>query len=110
LAWFAKGRARNLLKRSSHTASAAFNEAASVAYVAQTVDGGHTVDYVINDDLDNPRLPLGMAMPKDKPELHDALQAALQHIVDHDANREIMGNVNIEALAIDKVTVNCPIH
>lgn len=93
----------------SGLADASVNDAASLAYIAQTVDGGETFDFVVYNDFENPRFPLGVAVPKNDTQLRDALQAALQALVDNGTYGKIMAKYRLEALSVDKVTVNAAI-
>jgi polar amino acid transport system substrate-binding protein len=88
------------------SADASLNDAASAAYIAQTLDSGNAFDVVFYNDLDNPRLPMGVAVPKDKEELRDALQAALQRLMDNGTYKKIMTKYNIDPLSIEKIKIN----
>jgi polar amino acid transport system substrate-binding protein len=87
-------------------ADASTNEAATAAYIAQTVDGGKAFDFVIYADLANQRQPIGMAIPKDKPQLRDAIQAALQRLIDNGTYKAIMLKYNITPLSVEKIEIN----
>jgi polar amino acid transport system substrate-binding protein len=50
--------------------------------------------------------PYGIAVPKDQPELRDALQAAVQEIMDNGTYAEILQEWNAETGAIDEATIN----
>jgi polar amino acid transport system substrate-binding protein len=93
----------------SGLADASLNDAASLAYIAQTVDDGKTFDYVVYTDFDNPRFPLGVAVPKDDPQLRDALQATLQALVDNGTYARIMEKYDLKPLMLDKITVNAAV-
>jgi polar amino acid transport system substrate-binding protein len=50
--------------------------------------------------------PYGIAVPKDQTELRDALQAAVQEIIDNGTYTEILQEWNAETGAIDEATIN----
>ncbi|MDH6233134.1 polar amino acid transport system substrate-binding protein [Mesorhizobium soli] len=87
-------------------ADASINEAATAAYVAQTVDGGKAFDFVIYNDLDNQQEPIGIAVPKDSEQLRDAIQATLQRLIDNGTYKTIMRKYNIEPLSVKKIEIN----
>lgn len=87
-------------------ADASTNDAAVAAYIAQTVDGGNAFDYVIYSDLANQQQPIGIAVPKGNDQLRDAIRAALQHLVDNGAYKQIMQKYNIESLSVQKIEIN----
>ncbi|MGP4114087.1 ABC transporter substrate-binding protein [Streptomyces sp. 4N509B] len=59
---------------------------------------------VVGEQID--AAPYGIAVPKDQPELRDALQAAVQEIIDNGTYEEILAEWNAETGAIDEATVN----
>ncbi|WP_062206709.1 ABC transporter substrate-binding protein [Streptomyces sp. NBRC 109706] len=65
-------------------------------------DGG--LFKVVGEQID--AAPYGIAVAKDNPELRDALQAAVQEIIDNGTYAEILAEWNAEAGAIDEATVN----
>ncbi|MDH6233140.1 polar amino acid transport system substrate-binding protein [Mesorhizobium soli] len=87
-------------------ADASTNEAATAAYLAQTVDGGNAFDVVIYTDLDNQRSPIGIAVPKGNDQLRDAIQATLQRLIDNGTYKTIMQKYNIEPLSVQKIEIN----
>lgn len=87
-------------------ADASTNEAATAAYIAQTVDGGNAFDAVIYTDLDNQQSSIGIAVPKGSEQLRDAIQAALQRLVDNGTYKTIMQKYNIEPLSVEKIEIN----
>jgi len=90
----------------SGKADASTNEAATAAYVAQTVDGGNAFDAVIYTDLDNKPSSIGIAVPKGSEQLRDAIQAALQRLVDNGTYKTVMQKYNIESLSVQKIEIN----
>lgn len=90
----------------SGTVEASLNDAASLAYIAQTVGDGDAFEVIVYTDEENPRFPLGVAVPKESSELRDAIQAALQSLVDSGEYLDILETYGVGALAVDTVTVN----
>src|SRR5262249_7366456 len=90
-------------------AEASLNDAASLAFIAKTVDGGNAFDFIVYSDFENPRFPLGVALPKESAQLRDALQAALKELVDDGTYAKIMEKYDLKALRIEKITVNAAI-
>ncbi|MCD2175018.1 ABC transporter substrate-binding protein [Rhizobium sp. C4] len=90
-------------------ADAMLSDAAGLAYIAQTVDGGKAYDFSVYTDFENPRFPLGVAVPKNNNQLRDAMQAALQALIDNGTYAKIMDKYDIKALSVDKITINAAI-
>lgn len=72
-------------------------------YNATTARDGDLFE-VIGEQID--AAPYGIAVPKDQPELRDAIQAALQAIIDDGEYQEILEEWDAEVAAIDEATIN----
>jgi polar amino acid transport system substrate-binding protein len=59
---------------------------------------------VVGDQIE--AAPYGIAVPKDQTELRDALQAAVQEIIDNGTYTEILKEWDAESGAIDEATIN----
>ncbi|GAA1901123.1 ABC transporter substrate-binding protein [Streptomyces sodiiphilus] len=66
--------------------------------------GGGDLFEVVGEQID--AAPYGIAVPKDNPELRDALQAAVQAIIDDGTYAEVLAKWDAETGAIDEATVN----
>jgi polar amino acid transport system substrate-binding protein len=66
--------------------------------------GGGDEFEVVGEQID--AAPYGIAVPKDNPDLRDALQAAMQEIIDNGTYAEILAEWSAEAGAIEEATVN----
>ncbi|RKN06495.1 ABC transporter substrate-binding protein [Streptomyces radicis] len=75
-----------------------------VALYNELTAGGGELFEVTGDQID--AAPYGIAVPKEETELRDALQAALQEIIDNGTYGEILAEWNAEAGAIEEATVN----
>jgi polar amino acid transport system substrate-binding protein len=72
-------------------------------YNALTAGGGDTFE-VVGEQID--AAPYGIAVPKDNNELRDALQAAVQEIIDNGKYAEVLDKWDAQTGAIDEATVN----
>ncbi|MDT0341634.1 ABC transporter substrate-binding protein [Streptomyces litchfieldiae] len=75
-----------------------------VALYNELTAGGGDAFEVVGEQID--AAPYGIAVPKDNPELRDAIQAALQEIIDNGTYAEILAEWNAEAGAIEEATIN----
>ncbi len=75
-----------------------------VALYNEAEAGGGGEFEVVGDQID--AAPYGIAVPKDEPELRDALQAALQEIIDNGTYADILAEWGAEAGALEEATVN----
>ncbi|MGP3969603.1 ABC transporter substrate-binding protein [Streptomyces sp. 6N223] len=75
-----------------------------VALYNELTAGDGELFEVVGDQID--AAPYGIAVPKDQTELSDALQAAVQEIMDNGTYAEILQEWNAETGAIDEATVN----
>ncbi|WP_432053387.1 ABC transporter substrate-binding protein [Streptomyces xiamenensis] len=66
--------------------------------------GGGDLFEVVGEQID--AAPYGIAVKKDNTELRDALQAAVQEIIDNGTYGEVLAKWNAETGAIDEATVN----
>ncbi|MBB0246961.1 transporter substrate-binding domain-containing protein [Streptomyces alkaliphilus] len=72
-------------------------------YNATTARDGELFE-VVGEQID--AAPYGIAVPKDNPELRDALQQALQAIIDDGTYQEVLAEWDAETGAIESATVN----
>ncbi|WP_049571023.1 ABC transporter substrate-binding protein [Streptomyces sp. SBT349] len=75
-----------------------------VALYNELTAGGGELFEVTGDQID--AAPYGIAVPKEETELRDALQAAMQEIIDNGTYADILAEWNAEAGAIEEATVN----
>ncbi|UED84220.1 ABC transporter substrate-binding protein [Streptomyces profundus] len=75
-----------------------------VALYNELTAGDGELFKVVGEQID--AAPYGIAVAKDNTELRDALQAAVQEIIDNGTYAEILAEWNAEAGAIDEATVN----
>jgi polar amino acid transport system substrate-binding protein len=75
-----------------------------VALYNELTAGGGELFEVVGDQID--AAPYGIAVPKDQTELRDALQAAVQEIMDNGTYADILAEWNAETGAIDEATIN----
>lgn len=75
-----------------------------VALDAELTAGDGELFEVVGEQID--AAPYGIAVPKDQPELRDALQAAVQEIMDNGTYLDILRKWNAESGAIDEATIN----
>ncbi|UCM90338.1 ABC transporter substrate-binding protein [Streptomyces marincola] len=75
-----------------------------VALYNEAEGGGGDTFEVVGEQID--AAPYGIAVPADQPELRDAIQAALQQIIDDGTYAEVLAEWNAEAGAVDEATVN----
>ncbi|RKN40466.1 ABC transporter substrate-binding protein [Streptomyces hoynatensis] len=75
-----------------------------VALYNQETAGGGDLFEVVGDQIN--AAPYGIAVPKDNTQLRDALQAALQQIIDDGTYAEILEQWDAQSGAIDEATVN----
>ncbi|RMI36525.1 ABC transporter substrate-binding protein [Streptomyces triticirhizae] len=66
--------------------------------------GGGDLFTVVGEQID--AAPYGIAVAKDNPELRDAIQAALQEIIDNGTYAEILAEWSAEAGAVEEATIN----
>ncbi|MGW7469570.1 ABC transporter substrate-binding protein, partial [Streptomyces xantholiticus] len=66
--------------------------------------GGGKLFEVVGEQID--AAPYGIAVSKKNTQLRDALQAAVQHIIDDGSYAEVLKEWKAESGAIDKATVN----
>lgn len=72
-------------------------------YNARTAQGGDAFE-VVGEQID--AAPYGIAVPKDNPELRDALQQAMQAIIDDGSYDEVLEEWDAQTGAIEEATVN----
>ncbi|MDT0441560.1 ABC transporter substrate-binding protein [Streptomyces johnsoniae] len=72
-------------------------------YNAAEAGGGEEYE-VVGEQID--AAPYGIAVPKDQPELRDAIQAAVQEIIDDGTYAEILAEWDAEAGAVAEATIN----
>ncbi|WP_052848257.1 ABC transporter substrate-binding protein [Streptomyces avicenniae] len=75
-----------------------------VALYNEREAGGGELFEVVGEQMGT--APYGIAVPKDNPELRDALQAAVQRIIDDGTYAEVLAEWGAETGAIDEATVN----
>ncbi|MEO3749274.1 ABC transporter substrate-binding protein [Streptomyces sp. B6B3] len=75
-----------------------------VALYNELTAGDGELFEVVGDQID--AAPYGIAVPKEETELRDALQAAVQEIIDNGTYAEILQEWNAETGAIDEATIN----
>ncbi|ARQ68593.1 ABC transporter substrate-binding protein [Streptomyces marincola] len=75
-----------------------------VALYNEAEGGGGDTFEVVGEQID--AAPYGIAVPADEPELRDAIQAALQQIIDDGTYAEVLAEWDAEAGAVDEATVN----
>ncbi|SOD60805.1 amino acid ABC transporter substrate-binding protein, PAAT family [Streptomyces zhaozhouensis] len=75
-----------------------------VALYNELTAGGGDLFTVVGEQID--AAPYGIAVSKENTELRDALQAAVQEIIDNGAYAEVLAEWSAEAGAIEEATVN----
>lgn len=80
----------------------------AAAWTAKTTDDGATFDAVTDTAAvgGSGASPNGIAVDKKQPTLSDAVQAALQALMDDGSYRKILDHYGVAAIAIDKATKN----
>lgn len=75
-----------------------------VALYNELTAGGGGLFEVVGEQID--AAPYGIAVPKDRPELRDAIQAAMQEIMDNGTYDEILERWSAESGALETATIN----
>ncbi|MFE2009117.1 ABC transporter substrate-binding protein [Streptomyces sp. NPDC059491] len=80
----------------------------TASYVAGTADGGRTFSTVTGREAvgEYSASPMGIGVSKDHPGLKEAIQAALQSLMDDGSYRKILTNYQVPGIGIPKATVN----
>jgi polar amino acid transport system substrate-binding protein len=89
----------------SGRADADVADTAPLGYVAKTVGAGNTFELAPTPQYEATAL-IGIAVKKDLPELRDAVQAALQKLMDDGTYATILEKWGLSPLALDKATIN----
>ena len=92
-----------MLQVKSGRAVAGMQDYPVASYNARTSGGGEDFD-VVGDQLGAG--PLGIGVNKDNPELRDAIQVALQSMIDDGTYAELLEKYDVPLGAIDEATVN----
>ncbi|WP_018912207.1 ABC transporter substrate-binding protein [Thiomonas sp. FB-6] len=74
-----------------------------MVYLAKTADGGKLFDVA---GPEYQPVPLGIAVPKDQPQLRDALQKALQATIDDGSYLKVLSKYGVQGGAVKSATVN----
>ncbi|GAA4876775.1 ABC transporter substrate-binding protein [Kitasatospora terrestris] len=88
--------------------SADFLDEVTAAYVADTADGGTTFETVVGKEAVGPTSssPIGIGVAKSVPGLKEAIQAALQSLMDDGSYGKILAGYHVSNIAIPKATIN----
>ncbi|WP_282206773.1 ABC transporter substrate-binding protein [Kitasatospora fiedleri] len=88
--------------------SADFLDEVTAAYVADTADGGAVFDTVAGTAAVGPvsASPIGIGVAKSVPGLKEAIQGALQSLMDDGSYQKILQAYHVPDIAIAKATVN----
>ncbi|MFC8722041.1 ABC transporter substrate-binding protein [Kitasatospora sp. NPDC057198] len=88
--------------------SADFLDEVTAAYVADTADGGSTFDTVLGKAAVGPTSasPIGIGVSKSVPGLKEAVQAALQSLMDDGSYGKILDAYHVPSIAIPQATIN----
>lgn len=84
-------------------AVADINDYPVAAYNAKTANGGEDFE-VVGEQID--AAPYGIAVNKENTELRDAIQAALQAIIDNGEYEKVLAEWNSEDGAVEEATIN----
>ena len=74
-----------------------------MVYLAKTADGGKLFDVA---GPEYQPVPLGIAVPKDQPQLRDALQKALQATIDDGSYLKVLSKYGVQGGAVKSAAVN----
>ncbi|GLW54411.1 ABC transporter substrate-binding protein [Kitasatospora phosalacinea] len=88
--------------------SADFLDEVTAAYVADTADGGSAFDTVLGKAAVGPTSasPIGIGVSKSAPGLKEAVQAALQSLMDDGSYGRILDAYHVPSIAIPRATIN----
>ncbi|MFF0558088.1 ABC transporter substrate-binding protein [Streptomyces sp. NPDC004266] len=80
----------------------------TAAYVASTADGGRSFSTVTGREAvgEYSASPMGIGVSKDHPGLKEAVQAALQSLMDDGSYRKILAKYQVPGIGITEATVN----
>jgi polar amino acid transport system substrate-binding protein len=90
-----------ILQVRNNRADAGINDYPVAAYRAQTSEGALEAVAIEGDES-----VWGIAMKQDNKELIDAMQKALQELIDDGSYEKILGAWNVQQMAIDTATIN----
>ena len=74
-----------------------------MVYIAKTAGGGKVFDVA---GPEYQQVPLGIAVPKDRPELRAELQKALQAVIDDGSYSKILARYGVQGGAVKAATIN----
>ena len=92
-----------MLQVKSGRADSGLQDYPVASYNARTSGGGEDFE-VVGEQIQAG--PLGIGVSKDEPELRDALQQALQAIIDDGTYAELLEKYDVPLGAVDRATVN----